>query len=722
MLAGTAFSAYYTLQVTGWTVMTDELQVLRLGVSVAQTLNPLPRIRGESIGAYSQLYPIASAPAYALFSMPTAFKVVHFLNSLFMASAAIPAYLLTRKVVVWRPAALVVAATTVLVPWMAMGTMVLTEGGAYPVFVWVVLAVYMALIRPSWKRDLVALAAIVIGFFARTQFVVLAAAFPLSVIAHELGYTAIVSQRASLGRRLVDSLRRIVREHLPLTVVTLAGVLGLLIPSAHDRLLNLLGNYSATATGSLLPAGSGAIVQQMTAVVGVAVGVLPFVLGVGWVLGAAFRPGDKSTHAFAVLTFVTGILLGLEVTSFLVRFSGAVQDRYIFYLVPLLFVATAACLLDPRIRWNGVAIATGVLAWVTTKTDFTLSAPRSYFGSPPTAFNEAITTRATQIGKFLGSPNLDPRPVILVVVIVVGIASIAAMRLMPRRALAAIVGIGLIVFLTAETRAVTARMTDRISAGDATGNDWVDRHVPGGQYASMIPGAVNQRNDGVPVFLDRYTQIVNWWTVEFWNKSAQRLVPIENESLQAEAVPAIAPFATAPATVDARTGVLTPPLPSRYVVVSASDDWLRLRGRSILVHNDNLELMHVPASARADWISRNLPADGWTEPHRPFQVRIFNQPTSRGRVRRLRLTLDSVPEIRAARRYTVSTSSGSTRGAVRANAFKTIAVDVCMRGAAYEDVQVRVDGSTPITWLEGRAVGLHVSKIEAGAAGARCKP
>src|SRR4051794_30342206 len=120
-VVGAVLSAWFTLRVSEWVVMTDELQHVKLAASIADTLDPRPRIHGDPIGAYALLYPLLIAPLVGAFDMPTAFKAIHLAGSVAMASTAVPAYLLARAVVRWRPAALFVAALTVTVPWMAMG-------------------------------------------------------------------------------------------------------------------------------------------------------------------------------------------------------------------------------------------------------------------------------------------------------------------------------------------------------------------------------------------------------------------------------------------------------------------------------------------------------------------------------------------------------------------------------------------------------------------------
>ena len=87
---------HYAAKVSEWLVMTDELQYVKLALGITQTGNPLPTLRGEPYGAYNQLYPLVISPVLGLLDMPDAFRGVHRLNGLLMASTAIPAYLLAR--------------------------------------------------------------------------------------------------------------------------------------------------------------------------------------------------------------------------------------------------------------------------------------------------------------------------------------------------------------------------------------------------------------------------------------------------------------------------------------------------------------------------------------------------------------------------------------------------------------------------------------------------
>ena len=163
VLAAAAVSAYYAFRVNTWAVMTDELQVARLAISIAQGGSPIPEIRGEHYGANSQLYPLLLAPFYGLHSAPQAVAAAHVLNALLLASVAVPAFLLARSVTGRAGAAYAAAVLTAVTPWLVLSSTLLTENAAYPAFVWSVFLCQQALTRPSPRRDALALAGLALA-------------------------------------------------------------------------------------------------------------------------------------------------------------------------------------------------------------------------------------------------------------------------------------------------------------------------------------------------------------------------------------------------------------------------------------------------------------------------------------------------------------------------------------------------------------------------------
>jgi hypothetical protein len=321
----------YSGRIRDWGVMTDELQYVRLAISAAGSGSPLPELHGQLVGSLNQLYPLLLAPLYGSLDAPTAFRVAHYLNAPLMASAAIPAYLLARRVVD-RPAALAVALLSVVVVWMTLTGFLLTEVVAYPAFLWAVLTIERAVEAASWRRDLLALAGIAFAVLARTQLVFLVVVLPLALLIHELG----------APRRLLAALAR----HRLLVVGYGLGLVGVALLAAFGSASGLLGDYSVTTQGSLLPAGVWRSAATHLDSMAIGCGLLPFVLGGGWALGSLVRPASARAHAFATVTVTAVVLLALEAASFDIRFGGkdVVRDRYVFYVVPLLLAGTAALL------------------------------------------------------------------------------------------------------------------------------------------------------------------------------------------------------------------------------------------------------------------------------------------------------------------------------------------------------------------------------------------
>src|SRR4051794_1573958 len=219
--------AAFTSKVANWFVMTDELLYERLAISIANTNSPLPRVHAEAVANINQLYPMVIAPSFRSLSVEHAFHQVHILNAFVMSSAAIPAYLLARRLTANRILPFFVAVATVTVPWITLAAFLLTEVAAYPAFVWALLGMQAAVARPSVRNDLFAVAAIALAVLARTQFYALAGVLPAVLVADAL-----------VGRRL----KAAIREHAALVTVYAIGALFALALFATGHAL--LGTYS----------------------------------------------------------------------------------------------------------------------------------------------------------------------------------------------------------------------------------------------------------------------------------------------------------------------------------------------------------------------------------------------------------------------------------------------------------------------------------------------
>ena len=105
-------------------IMVDELIYSELAKSFAATGHFL--LRGDSTAAYGIVYPALISPAWAIFDrVPQAYAAAKAINSVAISLAAVPAYLLARRVLS-RPYAIAAAVLTVSVPSMLYAGMLMT--------------------------------------------------------------------------------------------------------------------------------------------------------------------------------------------------------------------------------------------------------------------------------------------------------------------------------------------------------------------------------------------------------------------------------------------------------------------------------------------------------------------------------------------------------------------------------------------------------------------
>src|SRR5919198_324948 len=85
-------------------------------VSPAFALGGLPLVRGHLTNFPALLMPLLTAPAWLFHDVGTSFRVIQAMEVLAMSLAAVPAYLLARRLRLGTNAALAVAALTLAVP------------------------------------------------------------------------------------------------------------------------------------------------------------------------------------------------------------------------------------------------------------------------------------------------------------------------------------------------------------------------------------------------------------------------------------------------------------------------------------------------------------------------------------------------------------------------------------------------------------------------------
>ena len=686
VLIAAVLAGYYAVRATSWAVMTDELQVVRLAESIAGRLSPVPHIHGAYYGALSQLYPLLLAPFFGTLSAPNAEIAAHALNAVLLPSAAWPAFLLARELTGSSRAALAAAVLTAFTPWLVLTSTLLTENVAYPAFVWAIFLCHRTVAAPSARRDALALVGLLLAFFARTQFLVLAVALPLVIVLHELGYAGV---RGGLRRAFVS--------HRPLAaicalVLAIAGVL-----LSAGSLGAMVGNYAVPFSGDLLPNGLWAEAASHLVHVVVGCGVLPFVLAFAWVTVTLLRPDRKETHAFAALCVVVVPLLTLEVASFDLRFTPNAfnQDRYLFYLAPLLAVGAVAALVSRgafAALCASAAAVFAVLAWLVLQFAAYKDETIIFWASPAAAFHTALATMA-------GWVHL---PADLFLVLAAAVMLAGTLALLSRASSVALVVVTSAVAVLGVVQAVYVfeRYADPMMTRApkvALGRDWIDRAVPDGQSVALVPA---------PRDTAAY-----WWEAELWNKQADRVLRINGG-------PTFSPFPADDVSIDFRRGVLRGSQPSDFLVLSGSERRFHPLELGRVADAEALQLVRVERPYWLDWATRGTTPDGWTIAGRPATLRIYGDHVTERR--RVVVVLAASSRAPLPFHFTLRGGGYEQNGWVDpGGARPPVRLRVCVPARGFVDLMLRTQGVVRIP--DGRLVGLHLDRISSAPAGA-CLP
>jgi hypothetical protein len=295
----------------------DEYIYPSLARSLAEHGRPL--IRGVGVHFPALLDPIVTAPVWLFTDDPlTAFRVTQGIHAVLFSLAAIPAYLLCRRLDLPRWLGIAVAALAVALPDGVYASTMLADPLAYPLVLGAVYAGVCVVANPTWRAQLVFVALCGLAVLARIQYV----AVPLAVLGAEL-----VADRG----RVLRSVRRVWLSLVLLVVppILLFGLLG------SDRVLGVYANGDHAVHPTLilhwlgregmLLAYSGGWAIVPGALAGIAV--------------ALFRSRRRAELAFAVTTVLLAGALLLEAAQIADTDSQRFQERYLFTLVPLLAVA-----------------------------------------------------------------------------------------------------------------------------------------------------------------------------------------------------------------------------------------------------------------------------------------------------------------------------------------------------------------------------------------------
>ena len=334
---------------TAW-ILPDEIVYSELAKSIASGARPA--VRDVPVFGWGEVYPTLIAPAWALFDDPvSSYHAALVSSAVVMSLAAVPAYLLAR-LFVSRSASFLVAAMTLLVPSMAYTGVVMTENAFYPVFLLAVLLLARAVKRPTVGHQVLAIAGLVLVAFTRIQGLALVGAYLVAVAIYALTGTA--AGRGAYLRRFLPSAVLLLSATVAPSVVSIANGTGA---------FGWLGSRSNTFA-VFHPREIPEWFAYLTADLVLYVAVIPAAATVVMLVRGLSRSASEGSRLFAAVALPTfaAMLGSVSLVSASLDVDGTenLNERYVFYVVPLLFVGLALWVREglPRRRpWAAVVVA-----------------------------------------------------------------------------------------------------------------------------------------------------------------------------------------------------------------------------------------------------------------------------------------------------------------------------------------------------------------------------
>lgn len=547
-------------------IMVDELVYSDAARSFAEHGNFL--IRGAR-AEYGYVYQLLLAIPYALTStVADAYAFARVLNALVMCSVVLPVYLLARRVV-RPPAALGAATLAVAAPPLVYAGTLMTENVFYPLFVWVALALVAALERPTARNQVLVLALCAVAFLTRAQAVALGGA----VLTAPLALAWIERGRP----------RRLAPWKLTYGLVAAAALVVIVVEVAQGNSpSHVLGGHSDVGQASY---GAWPVLRWIVfhlAGLDLSLFVLPFAALI--VVVASARHLDRPLRVFAAAAASLTVWLVVEVGAFASHFSERIEERNLFYLVPLCLVALFAWIERGQPRPPRAIVAAAVVA---------VALPGVLPFGQLLNTNSESDTPFLQPWWFLGSEWTGVGGVALAAVATTLVLAAAFLWLSPRFAgwLPVLVAAGfLCTWLPLElwNYSFAANSAHAAAVGVPADKSWIDHAVGPNANVGIL------WNGGDDPYLV--------WENEFWNRSVRRVYGLDGNTL-AGGMPEIA---VAP---DRASGVIAG-LDSDYVL---TDQRVQLLGQVVARDQAHqLVLYRIRRPARIATSITGWYPDNWT--------------------------------------------------------------------------------------------------------------
>jgi len=327
--------ALLALSIEGPRAFVDELLYFDVASSIVEGDGLM--FRGEPY-RYAPLYPaLLTAALWIAADREVAYQLAKALNALLFALAAVPVFLLARRVLPPWPSA-AAAALAVAIPSATYISVVMTESFAYLASSWACFAIVMALERPRVLRQLVALLAISVATGVRTQFLVLCGVYVVGLVL----MAVMVPGRRARPKATLALL-------WPTACFLVLGAVAFLLSSIGGSRRGPLGDYAALWRSYDPGEVARWLVYHLANLelylVVLPLAVAPIALAL---LFARARRGSDRDAAFLALFAAANVLLLAQVAAFnSTEFAeGLFHDRPLFYVIPLWLVVFLVWLVE----------------------------------------------------------------------------------------------------------------------------------------------------------------------------------------------------------------------------------------------------------------------------------------------------------------------------------------------------------------------------------------
>jgi hypothetical protein len=319
----------------------------------------------------------------------------------------------------------------------------------------------------------------------------------------------------------------------------------------------------------------------------------------------------------------------------------------------------------------------------------------------------------------MGLPSVGARVVIAVGCLLAPVLAVALVRRGRTALTVGAFGVGMVVFLAAQLVYVLPRVVAEhnglaqlyFGRAAATSRDWVDQRVT--STTAAVEGVINSRAE-MPVWYT-FANAAIWWELEFWNRSVDRVYRFGDRVGDDLTLGPIEPLSLDYASGGLHAGGRQPP---RQLVLSTTDVRFAPEYRGSPVRHGDLTLYRTSLPYRADWASKNVREDGWTQAGRLAVVRLYARRDQPSELRRLRIILHGGADVGGPRRYTITGPRLRRTSVVRDN--RSEQIDVCVPAGGHADVALAVHGRTRLG--PHLVVGLRLLLVESRPMRGACSP